>query len=214
MKKVLAVVAHADDEVLGMGGTLARHVHDGDRVEVCIVCENSSLKHDGKVDWEDQAFSAGKALGDLYPRLLRYPDQSLDRQPFLSVTGAIAKSFAFKPDVVYTHWSGDLNRDHRVVNEAVQLLTRPMNGQKMEVLEAFTLSSTEYSCPLSFVPDTWVDIGWSIGHKLKALSCYKSELQTPPHPRNVDGVLYASRYFGQQIGAHAAEVFKTMRRVR
>ena len=35
---VLAVMAHPDDEVLGCGGTLAKHAENGDKVEVSILC--------------------------------------------------------------------------------------------------------------------------------------------------------------------------------
>ena len=37
MKKIFVVAAHADDEVLGCGGTLLKHVSDGDKVFVLFV---------------------------------------------------------------------------------------------------------------------------------------------------------------------------------
>ena len=36
--KYLLVVAHPDDEVLGAGASMWKWSHDGDEVEVCIMC--------------------------------------------------------------------------------------------------------------------------------------------------------------------------------
>ena len=44
MSKILVVAAHPDDEVLGCGGTIARHADSGDQVEVLIVAEGSTSR--------------------------------------------------------------------------------------------------------------------------------------------------------------------------
>ena len=44
---VLVVAAHPDDEVLGCGGTIARHADSGDQVHVLIV--GKELLHDNKI---------------------------------------------------------------------------------------------------------------------------------------------------------------------
>jgi LmbE family N-acetylglucosaminyl deacetylase len=43
---VLCVVAHPDDEVLGVGGTLARHASDGDDVHVCVFSDGVTSRYD------------------------------------------------------------------------------------------------------------------------------------------------------------------------
>ena len=44
-RNVLVVVAHPDDEVLGMGGAIAKHVRDGDNV-FCVSIASMLLPHD------------------------------------------------------------------------------------------------------------------------------------------------------------------------
>ena len=41
-QNVLVVAAHPDDEVLGCGGTIARHVDQGDQLHVLIMAEGAT----------------------------------------------------------------------------------------------------------------------------------------------------------------------------
>ena len=45
MKNVLVISAHPDDEVLGMGGTIAKLVKNGCVVDVMIVTDGSSSQY-------------------------------------------------------------------------------------------------------------------------------------------------------------------------
>ena len=45
MTRVLVIAAHPDDEVLGMGGTIAGHTHRGDAVRVVVVTDGSSTQY-------------------------------------------------------------------------------------------------------------------------------------------------------------------------
>jgi len=45
MTTVLVLAAHPDDEVLGMGGTIARHAGAGDRVRIVCVTDGSSSQY-------------------------------------------------------------------------------------------------------------------------------------------------------------------------
>src|SRR5271169_5831087 len=50
--KVLLIAAHPDDELLGVGGTIAWHVARGDRVKVAVMCEGISARfsHEGRYE--------------------------------------------------------------------------------------------------------------------------------------------------------------------
>ena len=213
--RVVAVVAHSDDEVLGCGGALARHALEGDQVEVVVLCETTSLRYQpGQVSMSEQLRASMEALGGLHCYELGYPDQRLDNQSFIAMLHAVGHSGnPGGADRVYTHWHHDLNRDHRIVNELVQVLTRPRNGSSIEVFEFPTASSTEYTSPLAFVPDTWIDISLTLRQKQAAMECYRSELQTDLLPRSTDAIWATAKHFGSQVGVEAAEVFHTLRRV-
>lgn len=92
-----------------------------------------------------------------------------------------------RPDIVYTHHSGDVNADHRRIHEAVVTACRPLPGCPVQTLLFFeVVSSTEWQTSLApFVPNWFVDIGGTLDLKLKALDAYSSEMRPWPHARSV-----------------------------
>ena len=83
---VLVVAAHPDDEILGVGGTIARHVLDGDLVSIVIVGEGvTSRLRDRSRNAPDEvealkecATHAAQVLGANSPTFLGMPDNRLD----------------------------------------------------------------------------------------------------------------------------------------
>lgn len=199
---VLCVVAHPDDEVLGCGGTLAKHADRGDNVSCVFVCHTRALLG-------SKAASAALGLGPIVCNYGRGDQQLSD-----AGIGRLAKSLAQSaghPDVVYTHWPHDLNNDHRVVSQAVLVVFRPPS--RTTILTFETLSSTEYG-PDPFPPNHFVELTEEHLHrKAEALSCYPGELRSPPHPRNEEGLRVLARMRGSQAGVQYAEAFYQIRRL-
>ena len=50
MTRVLVLAAHPDDEVLGMGGTIAVHADRGDEVRIVVVTDGSSTQYPGDAE--------------------------------------------------------------------------------------------------------------------------------------------------------------------
>ncbi len=187
--RVLCLAAHPDDEILGPGGTLLRHKAAGDDVEAVLM-------YPCRVGLEEVA-TAALRLG--FPVTSMY---GIDPEDIVA---------AATPDIVYTHWRGDLNRDHRELHERVLVACRPQSGVK--AIYAFdTASSTEWGIE-PFVPDTFVDIRDTWVRKMQALAAYESELRPPPHPRNKGSLITRAGYWGQHAGLEYAEAFVTIRRV-
>ena len=214
-KRVLVIAAHPDDELLGCGGTVARHVRAGDSVTSIIVCEGESLRY-GPIGVGQRAHiqAAARRLGVEDVRLLGFPDQRLDTINLTDVIGCMEPIVReVRPHVVYGQYGGDVNRDHHMVFQAMLVATRPTE-EFIELIYAFdTASSTEWAYPRTFVPDTWVDISETLDAKLEAMACYESELRDYPHPRSLKALRYRAHSWGAQACLDAAEVFMTVRRV-
>lgn len=218
--KVLVIAAHPDDELLGLGGTLARHTREGDVVNVVIVSEGASSRYaeESTSLLQQNCRQAAQILGVQDVCFLGMRDQYLDAQPITEMIRPVEKIVhEIKPDVVYTHHWGDLNRDHRVVSEAVMVAARPVGDHyPRRVLCYETPSSSEWSSPdiaLQFVPNYFVDITSSMETKLQAMTCYSTEVRPAPHPRSLESLRSRAQYWGQIIGKPYAEGFVLVREV-
>jgi len=213
-RTVLVVGAHPDDEVLGLGGTLARHVGEGDEVHALILCEGLSLRHpDAKEDFiAEEGRAAARVLGLLSWTLHGFPDQRLDRQSLVEIAAPIERMVReLQPSVVYTHWRGDINRDHVLVHEATLVATR-CKERSIEKLYAYeTPSETEWGIPYDFSPSTFVDVSRTLSTKLEAMKCYKSQCPPANHPRSLEHLKNRARYWGECMLLEAAEPFVLLR---
>ncbi|NQU59146.1 MAG: PIG-L family deacetylase [Rhodospirillales bacterium] len=216
---VLVIAAHPDDEILGPGGTLARHAEEGDAVHILIVAEGATARENGTTDDVDKlknaAVCAAKAIGAHPPRMLGLPDNRLDTMALLDVVRPIEDAVRkITPTLVYTHHGGDLNLDHRIVHQAVVTACRPLPDSTVRKLYGFeTLSSTEWATPSMgpvFNPTHFVDISKTLGNKKAALECYASEMRPFPHPRSTEAVEALARMRGSYAGLKAAEAFEVI----
>ncbi len=221
-KRILAVVAHPDDEILGCGGTIARLSKEGCEAFVLILGEgitsrdqkrNREKRAKGVVDLKACANKANKIIGvkDLFTCDL--PDNRFDSVPLLDVVKLIENIKArIKPEIVYTHYNNDLNIDHRVVYNATLTACRPTNNESVKEIYSFeTPSSTEWNYPYAFNPNYFVDVTDTLNKKLMALEAYKSELRKFPHPRSKEAVKNVPRRWGSVSGIGYAEAFEVIR---
>ena len=214
-KVVIVVVAHADDEVLGCGGTIARHIFQGDVVHVVFMADGvASRAQNNPVELQRRNQARDEALRILGVSLwhaLDFPDNRMDSVPLLDVVQALEPIIErVRPERVYTHHNGDLNVDHRVTHQAVMTACRPMPGSSVREILAFeVMSSTEWATPgLSpFMPNAFVDIKDYLPKKLEALAAYHMEMRPEPHSRSVAHAEVLARHRGSCVGLEAAEGF-------
>ncbi|MGV0963897.1 MAG: PIG-L deacetylase family protein [Polynucleobacter sp.] len=222
---VLIVVPHPDDEVLGCGGSIARHISQGDSVTILILAEGITSRANTRELGRDSrklqalrgaALKASKILGVTDTVLHDFPDNRMDGLQLLDVVKVVEKHVnRLRPTVVYTTFSGDVNIDHQICYRAVVTACRPQPGMSVTtLLVCETLSSTEWQPPVNctqFSPNFFIDITSTLSIKLRALEAYKAELREWPHPRSLKAVENLATYRGSSVGINAAEAFMLAR---
>jgi len=222
---VLCIGAHPDDEVIGVGGTLARHATNGTDVHVCLLSDGVTSRYDdesaaqGEIEQRrDRARQACETLGATVS-FYDFPDNSFDTVPLLDIVQTIeAEIEEHEPTVVYTHHYGDLNVDHELACRAVATAARPLPDTTIEEILLFpTLSSTEWGLPTganTFQPTTFVNVEGYERQKIDALSVYEDETREHPHPRTPENVNRMLELWGTVAGLPVAEPFELLRSMR
>lgn len=223
---VLVVAAHPDDEVLGVGGVMARHIEAGDRVAVLILGEGISSRYPKRElakphEFETLKKASKKALAALGVKEVTFgdfPDNRFDSIDLLDLVKCIENvKKKYKPAVIYTHHDGDLNIDHALTARAVITATRPVKTETVKKIYAFEiLSSSEWNFQRSaaaFKPNCYFDITKHLGRKIKAFSAYESEKGGDLHPRSERGIRLLAEYRGIQVGMKACEAFELVREI-
>lgn len=219
---VLVVAAHPDDEVLGCGGTIRKHVNKGDSVYVVVLGEGiTSRAAQLSVNQEEKeqlkalrkcAEEANEILGTLSITCHDLPDNRMDECLRLSITRIIEQHlYEIKPNIVYTHHWGDLNFDHYLTHKAVITACRPKPNNGVQNILFFEIpSSTEWQIgPTSecFAPNWFVDISDVVEVKMAALQAYSPEIPDWPHARSLRAVENLASWRGASVGLEAAEGF-------
>jgi LmbE family N-acetylglucosaminyl deacetylase len=219
--RVLIVAAHADDEILGAGGTLASHRERGDSLCFLILSTSSASRgedvlHNGKPSHREQCV---RLVADMYGAQLclgAFSDNSFDNVPQLELSQKIEEVIReFAPTIVYTHSTADLSRDHELTARATAIATRPMPGSLLRSVLSFEVrSATEWGISRVFQPTWFQPLSVeAVEMKMAALRIYESEMREWPHSRSFEAVEASLRIRGSQVGVDAAEAFELIRHV-
>ena len=227
--KVLVVAAHPDDEILGVGATMAKHAMKGDQVHIVIIGDGITARYDvedlGKAEVKKQtevirghAVKASKVVGAKSIDTYGYPCCRFDGVGILEITKIVEKHIReVQPEMIYTHHHGDVNVDHRLVFDAMMPAIRPVSGFSVREIRCFeSASSSEWIPPVgarTFTPNVYVDVKESFDKKIEALKCYQSEIRDFPHPRSPEALTAYAKTRGAAAGLTMAEAFELIRHV-
>lgn len=223
MDNILVVAAHPDDEILGAGGSMAKHSANGDTVHTVFMADGVSSRSDDSTSMELHernlaASNAARIIGSQKPHFLGLPDNRMDSIDLLDVVKPLESIIQdIQPRVIYTHHYGDLNIDHQITHKAVMTACRPLHVKQATTILCFeVLSSTEWQTPNSgnaFEANWFVDISETFNTKLEALDAYEVEMRAAPHSRSVSNVKNQAGLRGNQIFTKYAEAFVLARHI-
>tara|TARA_X000000950_G_scaffold201757_1_gene242909 strand:+ start:8258 stop:8914 length:657 start_codon:yes stop_codon:yes gene_type:complete len=217
MNKILIVAAHPDDEWLGCGGTILKHINDGAEVQALFISDGYSSRQNNQTKTRnDVTKKIMHEIGANEPIFFDFPDNKLDTVPLLEIIQKIESiKSSFKPTNVYTHFFNDLNIDHKITCNAVCTSFRPMPGEILRQLNHFeVLSSTDWSLEKAFFPNYFVNVSDHFDKKMEMLSFYEDEMRNSPHSRSFENVRNLASLRGNTIGVNEAEAFFVSRMIK
>lgn len=228
-KRIMVVVAHPDDELLGLGGTLNKLITDYNVLTHLVILGEGITSRSDIRDvnlWEKELeihhsniYKAQNAIGYHTLSLFDFPDNRFDSVDLLDLIKAVEKEKnEFIPSVIFTHHGGDLNIDHQRTFEAVMTSCRPMESEFVKTIITFeTPSGTEWRAstdPKHFLPNLYFQISEeNLEAKIKGMESYEFESRPFPHPRSPEALrIYAQRN-GINVGVSLAEAFCLIRQI-
>mgnify|MGYP006084240547 CR=1 FL=1 len=226
-KKILVVVAHPDDELLGLGATMHKLISEYNcQVRTVILGEgitSRSNERDPEL-WREELKKhrqnieqARVAIGYESAGIYDFPDNRFDTVALLDIIKVIEKEKStFQPEIIFTHHGGDVNIDHQRTFEAVITATRPMEDKIVKTVITFeTPSGTEWiasSDPRKFTPNLFIEVSEkNLEAKIKGMECYEFEKRKYPHPRSPEALKILAEYRGITVGLKFAEAFSIVR---
>lgn len=224
MKNILIIAPHADDEVLGCGATMAKLAHQGNNVYV-LIATNASIGAPELFGPEiirqvrSEALEAHKLLGIKETAFLELPAPALDQYPRYKMANEIASVMRkFNIEVVFIPHRGDCHKDHTIIHECAMVACRPLvNSTVKEVYAYETLSETEWGEPVPsdfFVPTKYMTFSKEeFEIKLKAMSCFKSQLYAFPASRSLEAIEALAKFRGATVSKMRAESFEVLREI-
>lgn len=217
---ILVIAPHADDEILGVGGTISRYISEGNDVYVCIATRGYEPRFSSVLSEKvlKEANSCHKLLGIKQTYYLDFPASMLEKiernelnDKLLDVVNAV------KPEIVFIPHFGDMQKDHEIIANAAMVILRPKYKHKVPIIYSYeTLSETEWNIPHAtnaFIPNVYIDITQFLNTKLEAMEQYQSQLDNFPNPRSLEAIKSLAKYRGSTINVNAAEAFALIRQI-
>lgn len=217
--KVLVVAVHPDDETLGCGGTILKHIENGDEVAWLIltnVKEEYGFSKERVVERNAEIEKVANEYGFTKVFNLAFQPTGLNSENQKDlIDGVSAVINDFQPETIYMINRSDAHSDHRFAFQACFACTKPFRYPFVKkVLMYECISETEFSPALSesvFIPNYFIDITNYLDKKLEIMKIFDSEVSPHPFPRSIENIKSLATFRGASVGVYYAEAFMLLR---
>jgi LmbE family N-acetylglucosaminyl deacetylase len=221
---ILIVAPHADDEVLGCGGIMAKYSAVGHHVYVAIMTnahlgDAELFSIEGIKAVREEALKAHDLLGIKETFFYDFPAPRLDTSPAYQISNELCELYnKLKIDILYLPHRGDIHKDHTIIFNAGLVAARPINGCSVRTILTYeTLSETEWAAPFGsdvFIPNVYELINEYLSLKINAMKFFISQLKQFPHSRSLESIENLAKFRGATIGKNYAEAFALIREIK
>jgi LmbE family N-acetylglucosaminyl deacetylase len=223
-QRLLVVTPHADDEVFGCAGTIAKVKAHGGKVNVICVTIANLVQYDTAASLitartRRQEFFDGMKAMNVDDAEILYEDEEthlrLDKMGRRDLIDAICRRSRlgmdhFRPTMVALP-SISYNQDHEAVFRAGFTACRPhtQNGcDYPRIVVAYDSPTHFWNVEQDkFHPNLYVDISDYVEIKRAAMKCHVSQLRQPPHYLSLSMLEHQMAVHGHEICVDAAEAF-------
>lgn len=198
MKRVIAIAPHPDDEVIGCGGTLLKHVANGDKVIIVYITNGEII--DNNIEYETNCeirkHEAIKVCNDAKFTLLNWPQIASRKiqDNYSIIQNDVIKIFrSIKPEIIYLPHKYENDNDHsltfRLVKEAYWLSKISLKEHPLNTVTA-QLRGYEVWTPMNEI-NIVSDISIYKKQKKELINAYNSQTCRVNY---ADGILGLNRY--------------------
>ena len=202
LKKILVVAPHADDEVLGVGGTVSKFLDQGHEVHL-IVC---SKRENDLPEYTEAT--------ELYTSVcyMGFADESLKTVQQYILKNVERVYNQIKPNIVFIPNKDDFNLDHKAIHEVCEIVVRRYQDNPPEMVLMYEVpSSTTQSFNNNFKCNYYVKLSKkNLIAKLALFNKYKNEIREFPNPRSNKGIEIYAAFRGMECGEDLAEGFNLL----
>jgi LmbE family N-acetylglucosaminyl deacetylase len=224
-QRVLIVTPHPDDFEFGCAGTVANWLKEGAEAVLVVSTNGDKGTEDPEMTSEKltatrraEQLESARVLGLKEVVFLGYPDGGLEDSP--EFRGKLVKQIRIhRPEVVFTtdpfRRNFYLHRDHRMTGQVTLDAVFPYSRDLLHYPEQIKEGLKPHKVKQIYFwgsenPDTFVDISGTIGLKIQALKCHKSQISTNDRWNPDESLREWARNLGKEQNIPYAEAFKCM----
>ncbi len=199
--KILILAPHPDDDVIGCGGAIRKHIKNNSKVKVVYMTDGRRSAQNIPINElihirKEEAKNALDVLGCYDPTFLNYPDRKLkcNTESINRITNILNE---YQPQSIYVPFFTDNHPDHvvttKIVAKALERYPHDLNCYNYEIW-----------APLH--PNILVDISDVIDEKIDAIKAHKTQLKIVNYAEKIRG-LNAYRSMTAGRGVRYCEAF-------
>lgn len=213
------VSPHPDDETLGAGGTILRHISEGNQVfwlNITTIPNNGRYPQNMIDRRKAQLEEIEKFYGFSEVHHLSMPATELDNMDSVNAIDAISTVIKeIKPEAMILPDYNDVHSDHKRVFEWCYSCSKVFRYPYIrQIFTMEILSETDFGGIDAFFPNYFVDITPFLERKIQALRIYDTEMDIPPFPRSEENVRALATIRGSMAGVRYAEAFRLIKSIR